>query len=120
MVFRTLNSQGQFATAKKVSLAAYNRYLLTENLTSSTIDAEQVSQEHTCDLHTTSRNTDHPQALPALADSTKTSQTHCGHQGFQQLTRGMQNDDSLRIPEPVMYGIYRPVATSVSNTCMCS
>ena len=70
MVFGTLNSQGGFAT--KVSFAAYNRCLLTEDLPSSRIDAEKVSQEHTCDLHITSRNTDHPRALLALAVSAKT------------------------------------------------
>ncbi len=77
-MFRTLNNQGGFATATKVTLAAYNRYLLTEDLASSTTDAEQVSQEHTCELHTTSRNTAHPQALLALGVSTKTSQTPLG------------------------------------------
>jgi hypothetical protein len=103
VVFRTLNSQGG--------------YLLTENLPSSTSDAEQVSQEHTCDLHITSRNTDHPQALLALAVSAKTSQTPLG---TSRIPAANRSEDSHCIPEAVMYGIYRPVATSVSNTCMCS
>jgi len=58
--------------------------------------------------------------LLALAVSAKTSQTPLGISTGQQLTTSMQSEDNRCIPEPVMYGIYRPVATSVSNTCTCS
>ncbi len=119
-MFCTLNSQGGFATATKVSLAAYNRYLLTEDLASSTIDAEQVNKNShaTCTLPPETQTT--LKLCLHWLFLQRPHKHHCGHHGFQQLTRGMQSDDSQCIPEPVMYGIYRPVATSVSNTCMCS
>ena len=120
-MFRTRNTQGGFATVTKVHLAASGRHLPTEDLASSTMDAEQVSQEHIRLAYYFQKHRP-PSKFAALAVSACKDLTshHLGHQGFQQLTRGMQSEDSQCIPEPVMYGIYRPVATSVSNTCMCS
>ena len=72
------NTQVGFATVTKVHLAACGRRLTTEDLASSTIVADKVSQEHMRLAYYFQNHTDHLHALLALACSAKTSQTSIG------------------------------------------